>query len=207
MSFGLLKISIGVVALLVVSPSPAWSKPAPAAAAAAAGAATAKATCKRDVDCVLLHRAPSPCRCLRCDARLITRAQHRAEWRPLLSRRCAKRSRPCKQCKPLAVGAYPACQRGRCVQRVLPKPMATRRRKSRDCKRDSDCTFAPPSNCGCGPCGPYWRQPANKRHAAWVQNEQARESCKPMRCKPCTRGVQALGSVVACLKGQCSVIR
>lgn len=89
------------------------------------------------------------------------------------------------------------------VDRPPPAPPSA----DRACARDSDCTFAPRSGCGCPPCGEIWRRPANRKHAEWLARQYSIESCPTvkLKCAKCSSPVRWLGTRVVCVRGQCEV--
>lgn len=122
---------------------------------------------------------------------------------------------PCACPAPIAPPPKARCRVGRCLivhvetspPRPLPSPPQPTQPSSREraCKRDGDCVFEPRSGCGCPPCGPTWRSAANRKHAAWLRREFARESCPRRTCAKCNRPLRWLGSRIVCQRGQCAV--
>ena len=77
--------------------------------------------------------------------------------------------------------------------------------EGRACKADRDCVFAPRSGCGCPLCGNAWRRAVNRKRAAWLRREHARESCPKVKCARCSKPVRWLGKHAVCVRGQCTV--
>jgi hypothetical protein len=149
--------------------------------------------CKRDPDCRVIHR--DACGCGPCLARRSWALNLKAARRLQKQRsaiRCPRQR--CARCR------YPL--RARCVEgscRVLAL------NPNRVCKSHKDCVFAPRDGCGCPPCGPTPRRAVNRKHAAWLLKEFAREQCPKVKCAKCKEPVTWIGRRAVCRDGQCEV--
>jgi TonB family protein len=144
-----------------------------------------KGRCKVDADCRL-----KICCC---------------SWRVFGTGEPLCRPAPCACAAPVAPPPMARCAAGRCLIVPAVTPPTQSPSKDRACKRDGDCVFEPRSGCGCPPCGPTWRSAANRKHAAWLRREYARESCPRHKCAKCRRPLRWLGSRTVCHRGQCAV--
>lgn len=115
------------------------------------------------------------------------------------------RPAPCACAAPVAPPPQARCRAGRCVIVPAKPPPPLSPSKDRACRRHRDCVFEPRSGCGCPPCGPTWRTAANRKHAAWLAREYARESCPRHKCAKCSRPLRWLGTRTVCQRGQCVV--
>jgi len=167
-----------------------------------------RAFARGEPDCI-----PAPCAC-HAPVTLRPEARCRAERCVVVSvdpaacvRRCMARART-RAASPASIeaGCRQRCRYTLPTRTVQPQPPPQRASsKARACKRDGDCVFEPRSGCGCPPCGPTWRTAANRKHAAWLRREYARESCPRHKCAKCSRPLRWLGSRTVCQRGQCAV--
>jgi len=158
--------------------------------------------CKRNADCVFL---PTICPgCPPCQP----------AWLEVGNREEAARIRgiqatvdckmpTCKVCAHLEywLGTRTRCVKGQCAaEHVVPFS------KELTCKTDADCVFCPNDGCGGPPCGDTWQRACNRKHAAWLSGEFAREQCPRIEHAKCDKPVRMIGSKVACRRAQCIVL-
>lgn len=160
--------------------------------------------CKKDKDCVFrpsVCGGCAPCKpTLRqvCNRKTARRIRHMAARARCLPRRCGKCSSPLNW-----RGSKAVCFQKQCAIAPLRSTKAPFM-GSLKCKSHKDCGFWPGPQCGCRPCGLFWRPVANRRS---IRREKRRRSlmgaCGLFNCNKCAR--RGLGKRARCIRRRCIV--